>query len=202
MVCIWGQHRVITMDTKVEMDMRRILAITWKDDVSKPKSIEEIARYWSLNLQWLNPEEALLAATRFSENGWLKIEGEGYIPAVRIQGTIAPLGWWPKSSLFLGETKNDLAPNEEQGNVFESDDSTNVSKKPISKTNEGEGVIIKRMIRYVSSKSGVDREEIERRAKRKVAALGHITYRMSVILVAKEQGLDVTDLLSLEPPAN
>ena len=191
------------MDTKVEMDMRRILAITWKDDVSKPKSIEEIARYWSLNLQWLNPEEALLAATRFSENGWLKIEGNGYIPAVRIQGTIAPLGWWPKSSLFMSETKIDFTPNEEQGNTVVPIKSTNVSKNPVSKANDDEeGKIMKRMIRYVSSKSGIGREEIERRAKRKVAALGHITYRMSVILVAKEQGLDVTDLLSLESSTN
>ena len=184
------------MENNSSIDIQRILAITWKDDSSKSKSIDEIARYWSLNLQWLNPEEALQAANNFLKNGWFDESEGGYIPSLDIQGIIAPLGWWPKTSIFLGrhkkenrnleipEIKNDAVNDEKLG-----DDSKIIIL---------EEKIVKRIIRYVASKSGISREEVERRAKRKLEALGHISHRMSVILVAKEQGLDVADLLSID----
>ena len=191
------------MASKIETDIKRILAITWKDDFLKPKSIEEIARYWSLNLQWLNPEDAIIAATQFSEKGWLKIEGEGYIPAIKIQGTIAPLGWWPKASTFMAESQTKFVKNGTENNSASKIENENIEDSPVEKYDyERDQKIVKRMIRFVSSKSGIERAEIERRAKRKIAALGHITYKMSVILVAKEQGLDASDLMSLEKAGN
>ena len=184
------------MGNNSNIDIQRILAITWKDDSSKSKSIDEIARYWSLNLQWLNPEEALQAANNFLKRGWFDESGGGYIPSLNIQGIVAPLGWWPKTSIFLGKHKREIQNQEipeVKNEVMTHEKSDDDSKGIII-----EEKIVKRIIRYVASKSGISREEVERRAKRKLEALGHISHRMSVILVAKEQGLDVADLLSID----
>ena len=185
------------MGESLEVDIQRILAITWKAESSNPKTIDEIARFWSLNLQWLNPEEALLAANNFVTNGWLNSLGNGYVPSINIQGVIAPLGWWPKTSLFMGDYRKDPG----KADVTNEIKTTSTNSAPATSENEissDNDKILKRMIRFVASKSGLEREEVERRAGRKVAALGHITDRMSVILVAKEQGLDVSDLLVVD----
>ena len=143
--------KVKVMEKSWEIDIQRILAITWKAESSNPKSIDEIARFWSLNLQWLNPEEALLATNNFVANGWLHNVENGYVPAINIHDVIAPLGWWPKTSLFLGDYRNI------SGKVTVGEKSDDISTDSIQAKNKSDmsfdqEKVLKRMNRFVASK--------------------------------------------------
>ena len=45
--------------------------------------------------------------------------------------------------------------------------------------------------------SGLDRAEVVRRAKRKRMALGLVSLRMAMLLLAREQNLEMDDLVGL-----
>lgn len=55
--------------------------------------------------------------------------------------------------------------------------------------------LVPRLIKYVGRKAGIEVSEIERRMERKQLALGPITPWMCLILIAKEQGLLVDDIV-------
>ena len=55
--------------------------------------------------------------------------------------------------------------------------------------------LVPRLVKYVSRKAGLDIEEVNRRMERKMRALGPITPWMCLILIAKEQGLPVDDIV-------
>ena len=65
---------------------------------------------------------------------------------------------------------------------------TELSKDPRMK-------LVPRLVKYVSRKAGLETEEVNRRMERKMRALGPITPWMCLILIAKEQGLQVDDIV-------
>ncbi len=56
---------------------------------------------------------------------------------------------------------------------------------------------VQALVSLVSRRSGLDRREVLRRAQRKRRALGPVTMLMSVALLAREQGLEMHEVLEL-----
>ena len=54
-----------------------------------------------------------------------------------------------------------------------------------------------RMASIVSSMSGLERREVLRRAERKKRALGPVSLEIAVLLLAREQNLEVGELIGL-----
>ena len=53
------------------------------------------------------------------------------------------------------------------------------------------------MASIVSSMSGLDRREVIRRAERKRRALGPVSVEIAILLLAREQNLDLRELIGL-----
>ena len=54
-----------------------------------------------------------------------------------------------------------------------------------------------RLVSIVSSKSGLERREVLRRAERKRRALGPVSLEIAILLLAREQNLEVDELIAL-----
>ena len=54
-----------------------------------------------------------------------------------------------------------------------------------------------RLASIVSSMSGLDRREVLRRAERKKRALGPVSLEIAILLLAREQNLEVGELIGL-----
>ena len=68
--------------------------------------------------------------------------------------------------------------------------------------NEGVGwpsleIPLARMASIVSSMSGLERREVMRRAERKKRALGPVSIEMAILLLAREQNLELGELIGL-----
>ncbi|MED5485666.1 MAG: DUF2240 family protein, partial [Candidatus Thermoplasmatota archaeon] len=53
----------------------------------------------------------------------------------------------------------------------------------------------RRLVRYISANTGVLKNEIIRRCARKKRSLGQITTTVCLLLIAKEQGMEMNELL-------
>ena len=72
---------------------------------------------------------------------------------------------------------------------------------PAEKNEGGESSSIEipsaRMASIVSSMSGLERREVMRRAERKRRALGPVSVEIAILLLAREQNLDLRELIGL-----
>ena len=53
----------------------------------------------------------------------------------------------------------------------------------------------RRLLKYIARNSGLEADEVQRRAARKQRALVHVTGWMSLALVARDQGLDMESVI-------
>ena len=53
----------------------------------------------------------------------------------------------------------------------------------------------RRLAKYISAKTGILKDEVIRRAKRKKRSLGQITNSLCLLLIAKEQGMEMNELI-------
>ncbi|MDC0055602.1 DUF2240 family protein [Deltaproteobacteria bacterium] len=170
------------MSDKAADDIIRVLALTWRG-VDKTLSREAIARSWSLDLQWLKPDEAEAAVEQLLESHWLKKEENGLSPNPTLRNISAPLGWFPRPSILLHPPPFRM-PNE---NIQESVKTT--AKSPILDD------IKKQPVDIIADITGLVKEEVLRRAKRKKRALGCVEDWFCLALVAREQGIAVKPLI-------
>jgi hypothetical protein len=72
---------------------------------------------------------------------------------------------------------------------------------PVEEDEGGEpssiGAPLARMASIVSSMSGLERREVLRRAERKRRALGPVSLEIAILLLAREQNLEVGELIGL-----
>lgn len=170
------------MSDKAADDILRVLALTWRG-VDKTLSRDTIARSWSLDLQWLKPDEAEVAVEQLLEYHWLKKEGDGLSPNMNLKNISAPLGWFPRPSILLHPPPF-RKPNEiiqESGEITaESPILDDIKKQPVD---------------IIADITGLVKEEVLRRAKRKKRALGCVEDWFCLALVAREQGIAVKPLI-------
>ena len=179
-------------------DIRRVLAICFRGEPSLDAM--DIERILSLDMGWLKPDEATTAVQSLVKAGWLAGGQDNLSPVDDFSASSTPLGWFPRPQRLLDpiaytavqsessqSTEPKLQPNEERtlGVVAE------LKQEP----SDPRASTTRRLLKYIARSSGLETEEVQRRAARKQRALIHITGWMALALVARDQGLDMESVI-------
>ena len=185
-------------------EIQKLFFVSFSDDIEL--SISDLERLWSLELQWMMPEEASSVIKKLIQSGWLVSENNMLSPVNIDEYNSPSLGWQPmlriisSPPLFVSESvspslvKTEIKP-EIVVNVVQSEIASSETHPPDRSESN-----IPSLIRYIAKKSEIDNREVVRRAQRKRRALGPVTLWMSLALVAREQGLDMVEVSSLIEP--
>ena len=171
-------------------------------------SISDLERLWTLELQWMMPEEASLVIEKLIKSGWLVSENNLVSPVYLDKQSFPSLGWQPmlriisSPPIFVSESVPSTVAIEDVKseiviNVVQSEKISSSEKHPPDRSESN----IPTLIRFIANKSEIDNREVVRRAQRKRRSLGPVTLWMSLALVAREQGLDMVEVSSLIEPA-
>lgn len=167
--------------------------------ISKP----DLTRMWALELQWFSPEDSMGVADRLHEFGWL-VEDEGSLmPNPHIELLPPDLGWQPFSGSFAAipafvppSTNDAVEPTRAGSRPPQSKEQEPPTEQPRHRPDRAEDSI-QALIAYVAKKSGLEQREVVRRAQRKRRALGPVTLWMAIALLAREQRLDMDEVLEI-----
>ena len=185
-------------------EIQKLFFVSFSDDIEL--SISDLERLWSLELQWMMPEEASSVIKKLIQSGWLVSENNMLSPVNVDEYNSPSLGWQPmlriisspplfvsesvSPSLVKTEIKSEIVVNVVQSEIASSE------THPPDRSESN----IPSLIRYIAKKSEIDNREVVRRAQRKRRSLGPVTLWMSLALVAREQGLDMVEVSSLIEP--
>ena len=185
-------------------ELNKLIFVSFSEE--KELTISDLIRLWSLELQWMKPEEASLVIDKLIESGWLNVENEIVSPVFLERESIPSLGWKPilriisSPPIFDPNSISDSIDNEIESeivvNVIQSEKISDQNHPPDRSESN-----IPKLIRFIANKSKIDNREVVRRAQRKRRSLGPVTLWMSLALVAREQGLDMIEVSSLIEPA-
>ena len=196
----------MTLEKEAREDLRRLLALTWRPWAQATLDAGQVTRSWSLDLGWLSPEDADEVLARLVQSGWITNDDGGLLPAINLEGVEVPLGWFPRPNLLLEPpspppevTQKPLVDTESstQSGLDEEPvltDDSKVTTDSIERVAAEVNGDIPALLKSISSGCGLERQEVMRRAQRKIRALGDITLWMALALVAREQGLELTEL--------
>ena len=183
------------------LEVGHLLHSAFSDGPKQSVSRETLSRIWSLELQWFTPQESASIIDHLTSTGWLVEESGILSPVLVLDLSRPPLGWRPimNSILSVPELKLDSKPEQLIP------DTTHSTRTPGPKISNPEGSdlppdkteeSIPSLIEIISSGSGLQNKEVLRRAQRKRRALGPVTLWMALALVAREQGLDMEEVVS------
>jgi len=181
-------------------DIRRVLAICFRGE--SELDAMDIERILSLDMGWLKPDEAATAVQAMIKSGWLKGGQEHLSPVDDFSSSSTPLGWYPRPQRLMSPVQ--YIPASEQ--VSETNEETHTpevvkpQQPPVSvelkeETNDPRAATTRRLLKYIARSSGLESEEVQRRATRKQRALIHVTGWMALALVARDQGLDMESVI-------
>lgn len=191
------------MGEEVE-DIRRVLTIAFRG--TEGRSAQDLERTLSFDMEWVAPHEAEQAVKALQQAGWLKEEAGLLVPAVSVGDVTVPFGWFPRprrllepvsASTMLAET---TTPEKEKHGGKASVQSPQESKpassaREVKNTGDPRAKLLQRVVRFVARQSGLDQQELQRRAERKQAAFDLMTPWLAYALVAREQGLEMNDIV-------
>lgn len=179
------------MSQYVEIEISKLLHSSFSEGVSV--SMRDLSRMWSLEMQWFSPDSALSLARRLHLAGWLVGSQDSLKPCSSIPDYPPEMGWRPFLSRF------EEMPEPPETDV--EDESPPPMENPTEKKEDGESSSIEiplaRMASIVSSMSGLESHEVLRRAERKKRALGTVSIEIAILLLAREQNLEVGELIGL-----
>ena len=189
------------MTDESSLEVGRLLHSAFSDGPKQSVSRDILSRIWSLELQWFTPKESASIIDHLTSTGWLVEESGILSPMLGHVLSRPPLGWRPIMNSILSVPELKLNSKPEQP-VLDTTSPTRASGPKISnpegsdlppdKTEES----IPSLIEIISSGSGLQKKEVLRRAQRKRRALGPVTLWMALALVAREQGLDMGEVVS------
>ena len=184
-------------------DIRTVLAICFRD--GKPLDAIDVERMLSFDMEWLSPDDAEIAVQSLISAGWLCGEENALTPSINISGVTAPLGWFPRPSRLTNPVSVKLNEETNETIVSESVDEAIpikvVPTKKIEITTQEENhsdprvKLTKRLTKFIANASKIEVEEVERRANRKHKALAVATNWMCLALVAREQGIQMQEIV-------
>ena len=187
-----------------QQDVCHLLHISLEGLSGGTTTRDELSRIWSLELQWFTPKEADEVVSMLAERGWLTESESKLSPSAGLKLSRPPLGWRPipRRLLEIPQFQQVLttqpAPVPEIVEVVhESKPMPRVSAPTSSNLppDRAEGSI-PHLIGMIADKSALENKEVMRRAQRKRRALGPVTLWMALALVAREQGLDMHDVIT------
>ena len=185
-------------------EIQKLIFVSFSED--KKLSISDLERLWSLELQWMMPEEASLVIRKLIQSGWLVLENNLVSPVNLDKQYFPSLGWQPmlriisSPPIFISESASSVEKVDIESeivvNVIQSEKNPSPSRHPPDRSESN----IPTLIRFIAKKSKIDNREVVRRAQRKRRSLGPVTLWMALALVAREQGLDMVEVSSLVEP--
>ena len=181
-------------------DIRRVLAICFRGE--SELDAMDIERILSLDMGWLKPDEAATSVQALIASGWLTGGQENLAPIDDFSSSVTPLGWYPRPQRLIHPVPYTRA----EASTSDSEDEpriTEVAAQPAETTpvqlkeeaNDPRAATTRRLMKYIARASGLDSEEVQRRATRKQRALVHVTGWMALALVARDQGLDMDSVI-------
>ena len=192
------------MDKGHQQDICYLLHISLEGLSGGTTTRDELSRIWSLELQWFTPEEADEVVSILAERGWLTESESKLSPSAGLKLSRPPLGWRPIPRRLLELSQFQQVSSIQPASVPEVARVVTESKPmprvsdPIPSTlppDRAEGSI-PQLIGMIADKSALENKEVMRRAQRKRRALGPVTLWMALALVAREQGLDMHDVIT------
>ena len=186
------QDGVIVMSPEIE-DIKRVLAICFRDGSSQ--TADDLERILSFDMGWMDTETAHDAIKALVFAGWI-IDEEGILsPNCDIKGINAPLGWQPRPSRLTDPAVNDTgSPQQAERPVNKSEIEEKVVQTDIQPA-DPRARMQKRLVKFISKQSGIDSDEITRRAERKVKALRYCTMWLALCLISREQNLEMNSII-------
>ena len=183
-------------------EISRLLFVTFSE--SDHIEISDLVRLWSLELQWMEPNEAKLVIEKLLGSSWLISQDNILRPTKGIREIFPGLGWRPifrmisNPPIFIAD--DDISMNNESSIseiVAKVIPSKSVSPQVIDRPPDRSEGNIPRLIKLIAEKSRLENREVVRRAQRKRRSLGPVTLWMALALVAREQGLDMVEIVSV-----
>ena len=174
-------------------DIKRVLAICFRTGESQ--TADDLERILSFDMGWMDTETAHNAIKALIFAGWIKDEGGLLSPNCDIRGVKAPLGWQPRPSRLTDPVVNgDMKTVEE---VVDIPNIPVVKKTQIVSSSDSDprARMEKRLAKFISKQSGIELEEINRRADRKMKALRYCTMWLALCLISREQDLDMGPII-------
>jgi hypothetical protein len=183
-------------------DICRVLAVCFRHGDSL--SDIDIERVLSFDMGWLSPEDASIAVHALMDTGWLIGNDDSLKSAIDNNSITTPLGWFPRPSRLTSPVRYDSKLFGDNIDTVSSPTIENI-KEPVTKldiehiseviSKDPRAKMERRLKRFVAKQSKLDVEEIERRVQRKKSALGFVSIWMCMALVAREQGLEMEDII-------
>ena len=167
--------------------------------------ISDLIRLWSLELQWMEPNDSQMVINKLLDSGWLVCDNRILTPARGIKKTLPELGWRPIFRIISNPPNYTTAVDNglpiQQPKVSKAVVEVIQSQYPVKVASNrppdrSEGSI-PQLIKLISQMSKIDNREVVRRAQRKRRSLGPVTLWMALALVAREQGLDMVEIVSV-----
>lgn len=185
------------MPSDVEIEISKLLHSSFNGGTAEPISMRDLARMWSLEMPWFSPDGAHSLASRLHDSGWLVGEEEFLRACPSCFQHPPELGWRPFLSRVGDIPSPPTSSTQILGTLEESSETenSNGSDTQSTKTKDEDG--IGKLVSRVSSMSGLDKREVIRRAERKRRALGPVTIEVAVLLLAREQNLEMDELVEL-----
>ena len=172
-------------------DIKRVLTICFR--MGDNQTADDLERILSYDMGWMDTDTAHDAIKALIFAGWIKDNDGELSPNCELKGILAPLGWQPRPSRLTDPQVNEthvvekppvtikpqpvIKPKEE---IFETDPRSRVEK---------------RLIKYIAKQAGIDSAEVQRRAERKVKALGYCTMWLALCLISREQDLEMNAII-------
>ncbi len=194
------------MSDEVEEEVRRLISISFHGLPDSGVQSATLTRVWSLDFQWTDSMDAHRLLESLVQSGWLCLEGDLVRPVENFSNVSIPIGWTPMLRRMLDGV--DYAPsnqsnNEKNLNVNHSEnlsigESTIDDIEPESDVNPTVDPMIQKIkeIRsHIAKASGLEIREIQRRAQRKRNSCMPMTLWMALLLVGREQRIDISSFL-------
>ena len=185
-------------------EISRLLFVSFSED--NKVEISNLIRLWSLELQWMEPNDAQLVINELLDKGWLVNENNILTPVSEINKILPELGWRPIFRVIsnppvfvpiISDSTSIVPEILKSKVVVEVIESTPPSKEVTGRPPDRSEGNIPSLIKLISLRSKIDNREIVRRAQRKRRSLGTVTLWMALALVAREQGLDMVEIVSV-----
>jgi len=191
----------------IQEEVRRLIYISFNDFPNEWISSEKLIRFWSLDFQWVDSNDAQELLESLVKNGWLSLENNSVKPVENLSFLEIPIGWTPmvrrmiEGVAFIQSEKiiGDIEKLETSVVINELDADLSIVEIDLAEQNDRsvDPMIqkISEIRSFISIESGIEIREIQRRAQRKRKSCMPMTLWMALLLVGREQRIDITSFL-------
>lgn len=178
------------MIDKVENEILQLISTTWLDSPNEDLNSSYVIRYWSIDTQWMDYSQAEKLIDNLVKNNWL-ISIEGFLRInIPVVSESIKFGWAPDLRIL------EMLPQNKDNNSEILVENKIAEKSPLKEDLQIQlNSTQRRLVRYISANTGILKDEVIRRCARKKRSLGQITTTFCLLLIAKEQGMDMSELI-------